>query len=267
MMRMRPHPSVFEFNKLLQVIAKMKQYPVALKLFDEMRQRAAPVDQYTMNIMINCCCLLKRIDVGFAIFGCFFKHGYEANVTTFTTLLKGLFLDGNVAEAEKLFKKILTLNLCEPNDVTILTAIDGLCKAGRVHTARDLLLILERTIYKPNVKAYSAVIDCLCKCRMVDNALELKSRMIDKGISPDVVTYNSMIQGLCDFGRWKEVKDLLNEMVNHKISVDVVTFSILVDAFCKEGSIKEAEDILEVMKQQNICPDIVTYTALIDGYC
>ncbi|XP_012854407.1 PREDICTED: putative pentatricopeptide repeat-containing protein At1g12700, mitochondrial [Erythranthe guttata] len=144
MMRVRPQPSVFELTKQLQVIVKMKQYSVALKLFDEMRQWAG-----------------------------FLKHGYEANVTTFNTLLKGLFLDGNVAEAEKLFKKILTLKLCQPDDVTILTVIDGLCKAGRVHTARDLLLLLEKTIYKPSVKAYSAVIDCLCKGGMVDNALEL----------------------------------------------------------------------------------------------
>ncbi|KAL7106396.1 hypothetical protein ACP275_07G110900 [Erythranthe tilingii] len=121
----------------------MKRYSVALKLFDEMRQWAAPVDQYTMTILINCCCLLKRVDFGFAIFGVFFKLGHKPDVTTFNTLLKGFFLDGNVAEAEKLFKKVLTLNLCEPDDVTILTAIDGLCKAGRVHTARDLLLLLE----------------------------------------------------------------------------------------------------------------------------
>ncbi|KAL7106344.1 hypothetical protein ACP275_07G106900 [Erythranthe tilingii] len=129
MMRVRPQPSVFELNKQLQVIVKMKQYSVALKLFDEMRQWGAPVNVYTMNILINSCCHLRGVDFGFAIFGSFLKHGYEANVTTFNTLLKGLFLDGNVAEAEKLFKKILTLKLCEPDDVTILTAIDGLCKA------------------------------------------------------------------------------------------------------------------------------------------
>ncbi|XP_012845016.1 PREDICTED: putative pentatricopeptide repeat-containing protein At1g12700, mitochondrial [Erythranthe guttata] len=173
MMRMRPRPSVFELTKQLQVIVKMKQYSVALKLFDEMRQWGAPVNVYTMNILINCCCHLRWVDFSFAVFGSFLKHGYEPNVTTFNTLLKGLFLDGNVAEAEKLFKKILTLKLCEPDDVTILTVIDELCKAGRVHTARDLLLLLEKTIYKPSVKAYSAVIDCLCKGGMVDNALEL----------------------------------------------------------------------------------------------
>ncbi|XP_012832970.1 PREDICTED: pentatricopeptide repeat-containing protein At1g62670, mitochondrial-like [Erythranthe guttata] len=242
MVRMRPQPPIFEFTKQLKVIVNLKQYSVALKLFDEMRELGAPVNEYTMTILINCCCLLKRVDVGFAIFGVFFKHGYEPDVTTFTALLKGLFLNGKVAEAEKLFKKLLTSKICEPNEVTILTVIDGLCKTGHVLAAHDLLFLLEKTIYKPNVKAYNAVINGLCKTEMVDNALELKSRMVDKGISPDVVTYNSMIQGLCDFGRWKEVKDLLNEMVNHKIPLDVVTFTVLVDAFCKEGNIKEAED-------------------------
>ncbi|XP_012845070.1 PREDICTED: putative pentatricopeptide repeat-containing protein At1g12700, mitochondrial [Erythranthe guttata] len=267
MARMQPQPSVIEFTKLLQVVVEMKHYSGALKLFDEMRQWAARINEYTMTILINCCCLFKHVDIGFAIFGCFFKRCHEPNVTTFNTLLKELFLDGNVAEAEKLFKKIFTFKLCEPNDVTILTVVDGLCKTGHVLAANDLLWLLEKTIYKPNVKAYNAVIDGLCKTGTVDNALQLKSRKIDKGISPTIVTYNSMIQGLCDFCRWKEVKDLLNEVVDHEICLTVVTFSVLVDAFCKEGNVKEAEDILEIMKQQNICPNIVTYNSLINGYC
>ncbi|KAL0456577.1 UNVERIFIED_CONTAM: putative pentatricopeptide repeat-containing protein, mitochondrial [Sesamum latifolium] len=266
MLRMRPQPSVVQFTKLLNVVVKMKQYPVALYLFDEMCKWGTPINEYTLNIVINCYSLLNRVDFRFAILGSFFKRGYEPNVTTFNTLIKGLFLDDKIVEAEKLFKKLLTLKLCVLDEFTILTVINGLCRAGHTLTACDLLGLFEKTSFKPNVYSYTTVIDSLCKDRMVDEARQLLAKMIDSGISPNIATYSSVVQGLCNFGRWKDVKDLISEMVNHKISLDVITFTILVDAFCKEGMVKEAEDIVEIMMQRNMSPNVVTYNALIDGY-
>ncbi|KAL0456706.1 UNVERIFIED_CONTAM: putative pentatricopeptide repeat-containing protein, mitochondrial [Sesamum latifolium] len=247
MVRMRPQPSVVQFTKLLNVVVKMKHYSVALVLFDKMRQLGAPVNEITMNIAINCYCLLNRVDFGFAILGTFFKRCCEPDITTFNTLIRGLFLVGEIAEAEKLFKKLLSEKLCEPDEIMYLIVLNGLSKAGHILAARDLLGYFENLSSKPDVYAYNAVIDGLCKHNMADDALHLLSIMIEKGILPDVVMYNSIIQGLCNVGRWKDVKDLLNEMVDYKISPNVWTYNILVDAFCKEGTMEEAENVLEIM--------------------
>ncbi|KAL3850015.1 hypothetical protein ACJIZ3_011897 [Penstemon smallii] len=267
MLRRRPLPYVIHFNKSLTSVVKMKQYSIALLLFDEMRQLGVPAHDYTMNIAINCYCLLNRVDFGFSILCNFFKCGIQPNVTTFNTLIKGLFLEDRVFEAEKLFKKLLRERLCEPNEITFLIVVNGLCKAGHTLTAFDLVMLLEKGRSKPNVRVYTTLIDSLCKDRMVNDALYLLSNMIKEGTSPDIITYNSMIKGLCDSGRFGEVKDLLKEMVTHKISPDLFTFNTLVDAFCKEGRVEDAEDMLEIMNQRSISPNVVTYNALIDGYC
>ncbi|KAH6815989.1 hypothetical protein C2S53_012697 [Perilla frutescens var. hirtella] len=86
MVRMRPQPLVVDFTKLADFV-KTKHYSVALNLFDEMRLMGALVNDYTMNISINCYFLLKRVDFGFATLGNFFKGSYEPNV------IKRLFLD------------------------------------------------------------------------------------------------------------------------------------------------------------------------------
>ncbi|KAL0388114.1 UNVERIFIED_CONTAM: putative pentatricopeptide repeat-containing protein, mitochondrial [Sesamum radiatum] len=263
MLTMRPKPSVVQFTKLLNIVVKMKQYPVALYLFDEMCKWGIPIIEYTLTIVINCYCLLNRVDFGFAILGSFFKRGYEPNVTTFTTLIKGLFSDDRVIKAENLFKKLLTLKLCEPDEVTVLTVINGLCKAGHTLTAYELLGLFEKTSFKPDVYSYSTVIDSLCKDRMVDEALQLLAKMIDKGISPDIVTYNSMLQGLCNFGKWKDAKDLITQMVDHKVSLNVITF----DGYSLVGQIDKARKLLDSMPGRGLKPSIISYNSLINGYC
>ncbi|KAK4478131.1 hypothetical protein RD792_017410 [Penstemon davidsonii] len=76
MVHMSPQPSVVEFTKLLNVVVKMKQYSIALFLFDEMRQLGVPFDDYPMSTAINCYCHLNRVDIGFSILGLFFKCGH-----------------------------------------------------------------------------------------------------------------------------------------------------------------------------------------------
>ncbi|KAL3651208.1 hypothetical protein CASFOL_004210 [Castilleja foliolosa] len=160
--------------------------------------------------------------------------------------------------------------LCELDAVTYGTVIDGLCKAGNVAMAIEMLRVMEkeRSCCKPNTRVYNIVIDGLCKDRMIDSAFKLFDEMSEKGISRNVVTYNALICGLCNLSRWSEVKMLMEEMIgSYKIYPDVFTYNSLVDALCKEGLVDEAEDVIQIMKQQNVAPDVISYSALIDGYC
>ncbi|CAL5363260.1 unnamed protein product [Camellia sinensis] len=61
----------------------------------------------TLNIVINCFCNLNQVDLGFFVFGKILKLGYEPDITTFTTLIKGLCLNGNVASTVKFFDEIV----------------------------------------------------------------------------------------------------------------------------------------------------------------
>ncbi|XP_057803116.1 pentatricopeptide repeat-containing protein At1g62670, mitochondrial-like [Salvia miltiorrhiza] len=160
MKSMSPEPCVLMYNNLLSVTAKIEQYSFALDMFDEMLGMGVPVNDYTMNIAVNCCCLLKDIYSDFSIMGFFFKIRYEPDVAT---LIKGLFFVEKEAEAVKLFEKVLDLKLCEPNDIMIMHVIGGLCKSGQVIAAHDWLHRLESSGWSPNVKAYNALIDGLYK--------------------------------------------------------------------------------------------------------
>lgn len=196
-----------------------------------------PIADYTMDMAINCCCFLNRMDCGFSVLGSFFKRCYMPDVITFSTLLKGLFQENRMLEAQELFRKITYENLCHPNEVMFGTIIDGLCKVGSIRVAIEFIRIMEIGKCKPNTVVYSTIIDSLCKDKILDEALDLFTEMIDKGISPNVITCSFFIQGLCNNGKWKEVENLWVRMIDLIISPNVYTYNMVVDALCNEGKI------------------------------
>ncbi|CDP04643.1 unnamed protein product [Coffea canephora] len=269
MVRMRPLPSVIQFNQLLTCIVKMKNhYSSVISLFRDMSAKGIPIDDYTLTLVIKCCCFVGRVDLAFSTLAGFFKRGFVPDAVTFSTLLRGLFRECKIPQAQELFKKIIFEKLCEPDEVIFLVVIDGLCKAGNTQMAIEFLRLMEkRRRCKPNVYVYGAIIDSLCKDKMVDEALALLQEMFEKGIPPDVVIYNCLIQGFCNLSKWKEVKRLFSDMKDYKIVPDVITFNIVVDALCKEGHAKDAEEVVGIMIQQGQNPNVVTYNSLMDGYC
>ncbi|KAJ9556681.1 hypothetical protein OSB04_011295 [Centaurea solstitialis] len=267
MSQKQPLPSVVKFNQLLTVVAKMRHYSCSIHLFKQMVAIRAPVDLYTFNIVIKCCCQMSCTRDGFSVVAYGFRRGVVPDVFTFSTLLNGLILEDRILEAERLFKKLIKRKLCEPNVVMYSTMIKGLCKVGINDMAIALLRLMNEKGCKPNVMTYSTIIDSLCKDEMVDDAVKLFHEMIiHKRILPDVVTYNSLIRGLCNLSRWDDAVKMLREMEDERISPDVITYTILVDALCKEGMAENAEAVLNIMVERGKVPNLVTYNSLIDGY-
>ncbi|KAL8523219.1 hypothetical protein ACS0TY_013259 [Phlomoides rotata] len=132
----------------------------------------------------------------------FFKRGCALSAVTFSTLLRGLFM-----ENKELFLKIAREDLCEVDTLLYGTVIEGLCKKMKI-----------------------------------DTALKVFDEMCDKGISPNVIVYSSLIRGLCSLSRWEQVSLLQDEMIGLKIYPNVVTFNCFVDALCKKGLVDKAED-------------------------
>ncbi|GER34152.1 pentatricopeptide (PPR) repeat-containing protein [Striga asiatica] len=193
MSRTRPLPCVVQFTQLLSRVVNLKEYSAAINLFKDICSLGVSVNEYTMNIAINSLCLSGRVDYGFSVLGWFFKLGCSADGYTFNTLLKGLFREKMINEAQELIRKMVGEGLCELNVVTCGIVVDGLCKVGNTSMAIEFLRTMEKGTLKPNAYIYSIVIDGLCKDRMIDSALALFNEMPKKDILPNVVTYSSLI--------------------------------------------------------------------------
>ncbi|CAH1412295.1 unnamed protein product [Lactuca virosa] len=261
-------PDAVKFNQLMQAVIRMKAYSCALDMFKQMTARGVKIEVYTINIAINCCCKLGKVNDGFGVLCIGLKLGIVPDRFTFSTLLDGLIRADRVREAELFFKKLIKEEVCQPDTAMYNTMIKGLCKASQNSIAIGLLRLMEERGCRPNVITYSTLIDSLFKAEKPDEALKLFKEMVfEKWIEPNVVTYSCLIHGLCMLCRWDEVYKLMKEMEEYRISPTVETYNILVDNLCREGMTKDAEVVVGMMDKRGIYPNVVTYSSIIDGYC
>ncbi|XP_016168078.1 pentatricopeptide repeat-containing protein At5g16640, mitochondrial-like [Arachis ipaensis] len=243
MVDMHPQPLIVELTKILGTVVKMKYYATAIYLYTQMESKGILPFSVTLNVLINCYGHAGQMGFALSVMSKFVKWGFKPSVVTFTTIMKGLCLNGKILDALDIYDKIVAKGFWF-DEVIYGTLINGL---------------------------YG----------LLDDALDLYFNMLDRGISPDVVTYTSLIYGFCHVGQWKEARLLLNEIVVKDIGLDVYTFNIIIDALCKEKMLLQAHILCDVMIlrvdeaknlfymviERGVVPDVWSYNILIKGYC
>ncbi|CAI9099680.1 OLC1v1036537C1 [Oldenlandia corymbosa var. corymbosa] len=272
MVLLDPPPNVIAFTQLLDRLVKLKHYSLAISLYRNMTALGFPVSDYILNTVIHCYCLVNKVDFGFSVLGGFFKRGIVPDVCTFGTLLKGLFKEIRINQAQELFRKIIFEKLCEPDIPMCVTVIDGLCKVGNTSMAILFLRDMERGRVAPDVKVYTAIVDSLCKDNRVEEAILLLREMIEKGIAPNVVTYTCLIKGfsnigaVCKEGKLEAAEGFLQMMTQHGQIPNVITYNVLMEGCCLQGQISKLQKIFDAMVGCGIVPDLISYGILIKGY-
>ncbi|GLT71945.1 hypothetical protein SLA2020_439270 [Shorea laevis] len=170
MLHMHPLPSIVDFNQLLSAIARLKHHSTVITLIKEMELSGIAPDVYTLGVLINCFCLLNRVDLSFSILARILKLGFQPNCTILNTLVKGLCLQGKIAEASR-FVNEMEKKGYKPDTVTYGTIMNCLCKIGMTGEAIGLLRKMEEANLELDVVKYSIIIDSLCKDKLVTEAL------------------------------------------------------------------------------------------------
>ena len=95
-----------------------------------------------------------------------------------------------------------------PDMVTYVTAVRGLCAVAKIEAAQGLVARMRANGCVPNVVVYSALLDGACSCGDLLEAMQLLDEMeseLDNGCAPNVVTYTCLIKCLV---QWVELESM-----------------------------------------------------------
>lgn len=126
MLQLCPTPPIVEFNKILGSLVKMKHYSTVISLSRRMDVTGIQPNIVTFNILINCFGHLRQMTFVFSVFAKILKLGYQPNAITLTTLIKGLFLKGEVKKAMHFHDDAVVAKGFQLDQVSYGTLINGL---------------------------------------------------------------------------------------------------------------------------------------------
>lgn len=154
---------------------------------------------------------------------------------------------------------------CEIDVVTYTTVIHGFGVAGEVDKARRLFDEMVQEGVLPNVATYNAFIQVLCKKDSVESAINLFKEMVGKGYVPNAMTYNLLIRGLCHVGEMDRASEYVTLMRNDGCEPNVQTYNLLIRYYCDAGEIEKALGVFENMGSRECLPNLDTYNVLISS--
>ncbi|KAL3748254.1 hypothetical protein ACJRO7_009486 [Eucalyptus globulus] len=183
-------PSGFEllssFNTILDILCKSRHVEMASnKLFKVFGGRFK-ADCVSYNIIANRWCLIKRTPMALEVLKEMVDRGLTPTSTTYNIMLKGFFRAGQKRK-------------CDIDVVTYTTVINGFGIDGEIKEAKRVFGEMSREGILPSVATYNAMIQVLYRKDNVENAI-LVFEVLRKGYVPNSITYNLVIRGPCHAG-------------------------------------------------------------------
>ncbi|KAL4293201.1 hypothetical protein AHAS_Ahas18G0104400 [Arachis hypogaea] len=255
---------IVTYTSLIYDFCHVGQWKEAGLLLNEIFVKDTDLDVYTINIIIDALCKEEMLLQAHDLCDVIILRGQQPNITTYTILMNGYYLNKKVYEARNLFD----MNIV-PNIVTYNSLVDGLCKAGRILSTWEIVnemhyygqpfpdhldeaialfksLIFERN-FVPNVWSYNILISGYCKNKRFDEAMKPFQYICSKNLDPNIETYNILLHALCDRQQLGKAIILLNQIVDDDICPNLYTYKILIHGLLNSGRVEECTEDFSII--------------------
>lgn len=236
---------VFVSTSLVDLYGKCREIECARKVFNGMSERN--VVSWTAMV------------VGYVIAGDLieakrlFDEMPQRNVASWNVIIGGLVKLGDLNSARKIFEE-----MPEKNVVSFTTMIDGYAKAGDMVSARFLFDQSPDT----DIVAWSALITGYTQNGQPTEALNVFLEMNEMNIKPDEFIIVSLMAACSQIGSLEVANWVDNYVTQSSINIHGAhVFAALVDMNAKCGNMERATNLFEQMPKR----DLISYCSMIQG--
>ncbi|KAK6160352.1 hypothetical protein DH2020_003733 [Rehmannia glutinosa] len=251
--RYKPLPEMYD--KLVDILGKMKQMEKMKALVDEMREDRL-VSLNTIAKMMRRLAGAGDWKDAVRIFDELANYGLEKNTESMNSNFYKVYEVLDEMEAQG----------CPPN-VFYNALIHTLGRAGHVEEALYVFTNeMSQNKVKPNTSTYNTMIAMFCHHRQEQRAVQyLRNLESSQYCKPDVQSFYPLLKLYFRDGKTdKCLIGLLDDMVKkHHLCLDLATFTLLIHGLCRANKCEWAYELFGEMLGQNIKPRYLTCSLLL----
>eukprot|EP00401_Gymnodinium_catenatum_P062499 CAMPEP_0117514550 /NCGR_PEP_ID=MMETSP0784-20121206/30127_1 /TAXON_ID=39447 /ORGANISM="" /LENGTH=682 /DNA_ID=CAMNT_0005310349 /DNA_START=178 /DNA_END=2226 /DNA_ORIENTATION=- len=259
-------PGQKDYSNMVRCSSVKADWKMMMKLLQEMRGHAMPVDNVIYNTALATCVSMDRVDEARELLEEMDGVGGVADVITYNTLMKGYAKSGKMAECFKIYDLMRERGLT-PSQVTYGILLDGCINDSQVDRAMAVFDSMQEEGCRMNTVLYTTMIKGFAREGKVDDAMRIFGCMTkDQNVPPDLITFSVLLKANCDADRLEVALELLDAMLRLGLQPDEVIFNNLLAGCAKHGNVDLAKRLYSDMVAAGVKPSTATFSILIRLY-
>lgn len=171
----------------------------------------------------------------------------KRDVISWSSLILGYGLDGNVVMSIKLFDEMVQEGI-EPNAVTFLGVLSACGHGGLVEKSWLYLRQMQECKIVPELKHYASVADCMSRAGLLEEAEKFMEEM---PVEPDEAVLGAVLSGCKVYGNVEVGERVARKLIQLE-SGKAGYYVTLAGLYSATGRFDEAESLRQWMKEKQI---------------
>jgi len=183
------------YSTILKGFSWKQDIKRVFSIFEEMTERAIPCNVISYNTMIDACARCWAMDRVPQLLECMRKECVEPDLLTYSSLVKGYSLAGDVRRGFKVVEEMKSGGKLLPDEIMYNVLLDGCAKATLVDEALKLLQSMQDSGIAPSNHTLSILVKLLGRGKRVKEAFKMVEDLTGKyGLRPNIQVYTCLIQ-------------------------------------------------------------------------
>ncbi|XP_059661020.1 pentatricopeptide repeat-containing protein At3g12770 [Cornus florida] len=287
-----PDPYVFLWNAIIRGYSRHNMFSDAIEMYVKMQSASVIPDCFTLPHVLKACSGLPAMEIGRAVHGQIFRHGFESDgfvlnglvafyakcsqmrqaqivfdrlydrtIVSWTSLISGYAQNGHPMEALKFFSQMRKSNV-ELDWISLVSVLRAYTDVEDLEQGKSVHACVIKTglEFEPDLRI--ALTAMYAKCGQVMVAKSL----FDQMEVSNVILWNAMISGYAKNGYADEAVELFKKMTLKNVRPDSVTVRSTILACAQVGSLEQARQMHDYINNSEHRNDVYVNTALIDMY-
>merc|ERR1719262_1754010 len=170
------------------------------------------------------------------------KSNIQADLVTYSTLVKGYSLAGNVSHGFKVLEEMKSSKNLKPDEIMCNSLLEGCAREHRVDLALSLLEQMKEFGISPSNCTLSILVKLLGRSQRLDDAFKVVSELsINHGFRPNIQVYTCLIQACLHNRRLDKAMEVKRTMdAEPSCHADEKANSVLLKGCLDAGALNEA---------------------------
>merc|ERR1719235_2743581 len=183
----------------------------------------------TYNALIDACARNGNVEKITQLVEDMKDHGLKPNLITYSTVLKGHCLRGDIRAAFAVLDDMCTTTHLKPDEIMYNTLLDGCAQSNLVEEGLRLLKRMQDEGIRPSNYTLSILVKLTSHARLLDKAFELVDQLTKKyRFKPNAPVYGNLIQACLSNKDLNKALNVLERMGLEKVEPDMRSVSSVV---------------------------------------